>query len=145
MTITRIILLRGTPDGTQIAFSSDQNSSHSIHNIYVMDSDGTNVIQLTNDDNENRQPAWSPDGTQIAFSNGGSTGKEIYVMDSDGTDKIQLTNNTGDNWTPAWSPDGTQIAFSSDRFGDIEILVMDSDGTNVNRLLQTGYGPSWSN
>ena len=95
------------------------------------------------------QPAWSPDGTKIAYVSTGRTGYEIFVMNADGSNPVQLTNN-GDDEQPAWSPDGTKIAFWSDRyvadFGqhDREIYTMNAtDGSNQTRgyRLRPGRHP----
>jgi TolB protein len=88
-----------------------------------------------------RDPAWSPDGSMIAFSRGG----DIYVMNVDGGGLDQLTS-TADNNSPFWSPDGTLIAFSSHRTDDGDIWVMASDGSDQRRLT-TGPAndvqPAW--
>jgi Tol biopolymer transport system component len=62
-------------------------------------------------------PAWSPDGTRIAFMGGpdGPTEYDIWVMNADGSNPVQLTDSPGPDWWPAWSPDGTRIAFASVR------------------------------
>jgi WD40-like Beta Propeller Repeat len=90
-----------SPDGTKIAFTLlDPNSE-----IYVMNSDGTDQTNLTNDPNsEDQLPAWSPDGTKIAFARLASPGRYISVMDSDGSGRVDLTGPfTGDN-LPEWQP-----------------------------------------
>jgi len=82
-------------------------------NIYVMDADGQNVQQLTHGTAVDGEPAWSPDGTKIAFGRGYGEGKpEIYVMESDGSNQVNLTNNSYWDLYPSWSPDGKKIAFS---------------------------------
>jgi Tol biopolymer transport system component len=79
--------------------------------------DGSNPTQLTfSPDAQETWPAWSPDGTQIAYtSNADDDSQDIWVMDADGTNQTRLTVNTGVfDAFPEWSPDGTQIAFTSD-------------------------------
>ncbi len=105
-------------------------------------------IQLT-DQAANKEPAWSPDGAQIAFSSNRAGNYEIYVMDKDGSNKERLTE-TNQEFTddlPAWSPDGLRIAFSrSFRSGDsivTTIQVMDKDGSNGEPLTE-GKEPAWS-
>ena len=69
-----------------------------------------------------RQPAWSPDGTKIAFTSNRDGNYEIYTMNADGTGQTSLTNNAAYDFDPAWSPDGTKIAFTSDRDGNLRDL-----------------------
>jgi len=58
------------------------------------------VVLLTNNNKWDEDPAWSPDGSRIAFT----SGFEIYVMDADGSNAVNLTNNRFENRNPAWSP-----------------------------------------
>jgi Tol biopolymer transport system component len=81
-------------------------------------------------------PAWSPDGTRIAFYSERDGNAEIYVMNADGTDARRLTNSPADEGYPGWSPDGRSITFDSDRDGDFEIYAMNADGTNVQALTE---------
>ena len=92
-------------------------------------------------------PAWSPDGTQIAFDSDRDGNWEIYVMAADGSQPTRLTRNSAWDWFPAWSPDGTQIAFQSDRDGNHEIYVMAADGSQPTRLTRNSasdWSPAWS-
>ena len=111
---------------------------------------GSGVTKLTTDsDSWERNPAWSPDGTRIAFS--GPSG--IYVMNADGSSVTNLTDNSDLNQrNPAWSPDGTRIAFSFQTGQNIgpdpyAIYVMNVDGSDLTRLTnQTVWedAPAWS-
>ena len=132
-----------SPEGDRIAFVSARDKRSL--NIYVMDFDGQNLMQLTKE-SSNTEPAWSPDGTKIAFIRA-KRGTHVWVMDADGGNQMQLTH-LGSNYNPAWSPDGVRIAFvDTDRQGGSEIYAMDSDGNNQLRLthdLEEKDNPSWS-
>src|ERR1051325_2463927 len=101
----------------RIAFTSDNT-------IYTINPDGSALIKLTPSDNGflDRYPAWSPDGTKIAFGRGTlqTPSSKIFVMNANGSNATQLTDFAGDR-QPSWSPDGTKIAFVSHRDGNDEI------------------------
>ena len=143
-------LIQGRPVATArdsdgaILFTNDQDGDVE---IFVVNADGTNERQLTNDPHYDEKPSWSPDGTQIAFESDRDGDVEIFVMNADGTNVRQLTNDPHYDEKPSWSPDGTQIAFQSDRDGDLDIFVMNADGTNVRQLTNNTHRdatPSWS-
>ena len=90
-----------SPDGQQIAFTSDRDGNF---DIYVMNADGTNPINLTNHLAEDSSPAWSPDGTRIAFQSIRDGNFDIYVMAADGANPINLTNHPAEDSGPAWGP-----------------------------------------
>ncbi|MDA1306598.1 MAG: hypothetical protein O2917_04990 [Acidobacteria bacterium] len=102
---------------------------------------------------QNFLPAFSPDGTRIAFASSRDTSEkggrnfEIYTMRVDGTDQRRLTFHPGSDNSPTWSPNGQQIAFTSDRAGQNHLYIMSADGGPVTRL-PTGGGkidrPTWS-
>ncbi len=96
-----------SPDGKRIAFSAGRIAGES-HQIYVMDVDGRNRMQLTDDFVHKRLPSWSPDGRSIAYD-GDSV---IWRVDSGGENPRQLTWHFSDTH-PTWSPDSESIAFHS--------------------------------
>lgn len=132
-----------SPDERQIAFYRFQD-------IWLIDADGKNLINLTNDKVGNFAPAWSPDGRQIAYGSfppGDAVNvEEIYIMDSNGENKRRLTRAPGFDTEPAWSPNGKQIAFRSQRDNIPRIYLMNADGTNQRALTPPGiigFEPSW--
>ncbi len=112
--------------------------------IYVMDADGGNRVNLSNHPVHDEEPDWSPDGTKIAFvSDRNDDADQIYVMDSDGKNQTRLTDGPRKKMQPDWSPDSQKIAFTVwAGIGHIE--VMDADGENRVALEQNASGPSWS-
>ena len=106
--------------------------------------------RLTSNADYDDFPAWSPDGTQIAFASdrdsGDSSRLEIYVMRADGSDVRRLTFDEADDRHPAWSPDGSSIALTTNRDGNREIYVMDASGGSVTRVTDSpgaGDHPDW--
>jgi Tol biopolymer transport system component len=106
------------------------------------------VQQLTDSPDFELFPAWSPDGTQIAFNglHPSSRNTDVYVMNRDGSDVFQLTNTPRFDENPDWSPDGTQIIFQTERDGIFEIYVMNTDGSDQYPLAAhpgNDLWPSW--
>jgi len=140
MVILLAVGLEEAKAGSKIAFTSTRDAIPLVGRteIYVMNaSDGSNVTNLTNNPSSYEFfPAWSPDGTQIAFGSNRDFNGEIYVMNAaDGSSQTNLTNHSSGDLYPAWSPDGTQIAFMSSRDGNHGIYVMNAaDGSNVTNL-----------
>ncbi len=140
-----------SPDGKRIAFDHVL-VPRAESDIYAMDADGGNQINLTSAPGYDTRPAWSPDGERIVFaSNRGASefnNFDIYVMNADGTGITRLTDDPGFENDPAWSPDGERIAFirSTDK-GSFDIYVMNADGTgqtNITNHPAEDNGPQWS-
>lgn len=115
--------------------------------IYLMNADGSGQENLTNNNEHDGLPAWSPDGQQIAFMSARDGNMEIYLMNADGSGQKRLTENPANDYAPTWSPDGKQIAFASDRDGNTEIYTMNVDGsalTNLTRHPAVDSTPAWS-
>ena len=143
-----------SPDGRQIVYycndmydrCSDTDES-SFLDIYVANRDGSNVVNLTNSRAEDHEPAWSPDGTKLAYASKHSGNYDIYVMNADGSGLQRLMNNGADDREPTWSPDGTQIAFTRIMpNGNGDIFVMNANGgnqTNITNNPAADYQPDW--
>lgn len=128
----------------QIAFTSDRTGAYE---IYLMNSDGSNVRQLTFNTTDSYGPVWSPDGKRIAFSSSRTGNFDVYIMDADGSNVRDLTNNPADDYDPTWSSDSSRIAFVSTRSGKRDIYVMNVDGSasrNLTNNSATDWYPAWS-
>jgi Tol biopolymer transport system component len=135
--------LSWSPDGERIAFISDRDGDGE---IFIMDQDGSNIWQLTSNEDQDAWPAWSPQGDKIVFHSNRFGDYEIFTVNADTFEVVQLTSNLGISSEPAWSADG-RIAFTSDRTGDSELWVMAEDGGDQQQLTNVeGYdgGPVWS-
>jgi Tol biopolymer transport system component len=121
-----------SPDGRKLAFQSNRDGNAE---IFIMNSDGSDVVQLTKTDSAgNGAPDWSPDGKQILFVSGRDGNPEIYVMNADGTRVTRVTNHPGNDSDAEWSPDG-RIMFDRqvtvDGKQSEQLHVVNADGTNV--------------
>jgi len=123
-----------SPTCAQIAYTTDPNGRDQ---IVIMNADGSGARQLTSGATGVRHshPAWSPDGSRIAFmrdSVGGPLAWQIFVMNADGTGQTLVTQPHGYGWDdfPTWSPDGTEIAFASNRT-PIGTYIMNADGSGA--------------
>ena len=89
------------------------------------------------------QPAWSPNGKQLAYISKDDGNFEIYLVNRDGSGKVRLTNDAHSDGLPIWSPDGKWIAFRSDRSGKWVIYVMHPDGSSVTKVVDADVLPLW--
>jgi hypothetical protein len=137
----------------KIAYQLVRFSSQGVESkdISVMDADGSKPTQLTtSDDGWSSDPAWSPDGTQIAFSRLVDFGVplELWIMDADGSNPHRIPTGVS-SIIPAWSPDATKIAFTGlvgNSYADI--FTVGVNGGGVTNLTQTPSvsesSPTWS-
>jgi Tol biopolymer transport system component len=133
-----------SPDGSKIAFVSVRSG---LPQVWVMNSDGTNPVQLTFDPAPKGQlPDWSPDGTRIAYESLGTGNGDIYVMNADGGNPQRLTNTPQQEFGTAWSPDGSKIAFVrvlGTNLPDRAIFVANADGSGEYELGPGTRVPAW--
>jgi len=119
---------RFSPDGTRIAYTyqpnADSDHPDPITQIHVMNADGSGDRALATE-NAAFQPAWSPDGTRLVFSEVVDGRDDLSLMNVDGTGIERLTADAAADWAAVWTPDGSAILFNSDRDGPYHIHRLD--------------------
>ena len=141
---TRGANLRWSPQSTAIVYNSDHLDEN--HEIYVVDIEDKEITRLTDNAFVDRQPTWSPDGSQIAFSSDRTGLRQIFIMDADGGHVHQLVVTEDAATFPAWSPDGSQIAFQAGQENNRQIFISDLEG-NLQQVTDDSADnlfPRWS-
>ncbi len=111
--------------------------------------------QLTFDAGDKFQPAWSPDGSRLAYvapggtdQNGQDLGLDIWIADAQGGDAVNITRRRGDDFAPAWSTDGQRLAFTYDgrEDGVLQLYLIAPDGSDLRRISadQFEFSPAWT-
>jgi Tol biopolymer transport system component len=131
-----------SPDGTRIAFVSTRDGNPE---IYSMQSNGLNPVNLTNDPGDDDWPAWSPNGTRIAFASDRDGDLEIFSMSAaDGSNVTQHTANTTDDENPVWALDGVKLAYVAMSDGSADLWVLDDLGPRALTQDSHIWQPVWS-
>ncbi|MBT3270077.1 hypothetical protein HN371_23220 [Candidatus Poribacteria bacterium] len=138
--------------GSQIRLAWSPNGSRTLfrdgRDIMAMDPDGGNVAAVGPHPASDGQPAWSPDGTEIAFISNRDGDSALYRMDADGANPTRLHERGRDSW-PSWLSDGSAIVFASGPELDLsDIYMVQKDGGRSDRLtagamagMPTAFGP----
>ncbi len=142
-----------SPDGSRIAFngtSEELRNGSSVlrHGAFVVDKFGGDLQRLTNAYG-GRDPVWSPDGSQIAFTQHEPGGLgDLFVSDAIGRNLRRLTDGSDGVYGLTWSPDGSKIAFTSVTEGGWEIFMVVVDEADLRRLTHNQHeavtDPVWS-
>jgi formylglycine-generating enzyme required for sulfatase activity len=144
-TPTRLVTPTSTGGGGLIAFNSNRTGNNE---IYLINTDGSGLNQLTFNPADDRIPSWSPDGMEIAYQSNTDGDWEIYVLTLDDNRVRQVTSNTCNDYAPEWSPDGDRFVFYSDCDGNREIYTINVDASRREQLTQTeqkyNWFPNWS-
>jgi TolB protein len=137
---------RVSPDNSRVAFASLGKQGWSIR-MWSLDLGRLVAFPAGTAGNSNLTPAWSSDGSKIAFSSSRSGDPEIWITDAAGAPPHKITSFRGPDVAPTWNPrTNAQLAWVSGRTGLPQIYTMDQDGANVERLTDGGYAvsPSWA-
>ena len=131
--------------GARIVFASDRDATPGTYDLFVMNADGTNQVNITDTPTiDESYPAWSPAGGAIAFSRDG----DLYSVSPSGGALAQLTATAVTEIEPDWSPSAGQIVYRTGITGDDEIWKMNANGTGQVNLTNNGATveerPVWS-
>jgi TolB protein len=131
------------PTGKWLAFASTRDNEHT--NLYLQRTDGAAVVQLTAGSADDANPAFSPDGRQIAFASTRAGNWQIFLMTVDGKSVTQITTGPMQAIHPTWSPDGNRLAFAAlgSKSGQWELWTVNLQ-SNEKRMIGYGLFPNWS-
>jgi TolB protein len=137
---------RISPDNSRVAFATLGREGWSIR-MYSLELGRLVSFPAGTTGGSNQSPAWSADGSKIAFSSSRTGDPEIWVADASGGGPKRITYFKGPDVAPVWNPrTNAQLAWVSGRTGLPQIYTMDQDGANIQRMTDGGYAvsPSWS-
>jgi TolB protein len=137
---------RISPDNSRIAFATLGREGWSVR-MYSLELGRLVSFPAGTAGGSNQSPAWSADGSKIAFSSSRTGDPEIWVADASGSAPKRITYFKGPDVAPVWNPrTNAQLAWVSGRTGLPQIYTMDQDGANIQRMTDGGYAvsPSWS-
>jgi Tol biopolymer transport system component len=123
-----------SPDGRRIAFSSNRGGRYQ---IYIMDEDGTNVVQATHSENDAGEHTWFPEGSKIAFTESWERAFGRSYLASGRTDRL-LPKFAESNALPEFSPDGRRLGFTGKRLAGWDVFVADLATGDARRLTDGG-------
>lgn len=143
------------PETEKIVFVSKRDGNAE---IYIMNPDGSQQVNLTQHPAEDYDPAWSPNGKQVVFSSDRTEGVfDLYLMNPDGENVQKVFKDNEYRREPVWSPNGKHIAYAqADKqkairaFGarfapraEHTLYIAAPNGTSIEKLTK-GFEPSWS-
>lgn len=131
-------------DGRMVVFASTRHSARP--DLYMKSLDGVAVTQLTSDPASDVQPAFSPDGTRVAFASDRAGSWDIWILPLNGGPAVQVTRSPADEIHPSWAPGGDRLVYCSlSPTANQWELWMTSDASGGSRKF-IGYGlfPEWS-
>lgn len=126
--------------GEWIAFNSRMNGSA---DIYLVNTNGNDLIRLTTSSAHDLYPSWSPDGEFIVYQTNEGGDQELAIIEICNKKVTSLTRNTCNDWGPVWSPDGDWLAFYSDCDGERNIYKIRVDGSERTQSTFTSGSYSW--
>lgn len=133
-----------SPDGDQLAFGAADRDEN--FDVYVVGTDESGLTRLTTDPGDDYQPAWSPDGSTIAFRSTRDGRLWLMAPDGSGQDPLFSDETAAPAYDPSWSPNGTQLVYVSGDEGDVRVHIIGADGSGERQLTASTPAPraeSW--
>ena len=137
-----------SPDGQRVAFASNRSGAW---DLYFLDLLTGQTVQITEDEDYDGNPSWSPDGAWLAYEHYADGDQEIFIQPIDGSvDAVRISAGNGADYSPAWRPGAQQIAFISDRGGLSQIWLVDLEAEGDTRFTplvedaKVQNSPAWS-
>jgi len=130
--------------GGTLAFPMRHNGNS---DIYLLSQNSGNLLRLTFDAEEDRDPVWSPDGRTLAFASHRAKNWDLYMMDMTSGTVIRLTRSSDFEAGPTWSPDGKWLAYEGYQDNNLDIYLINVDTGETARLTKDEspeYSPAWS-
>lgn len=124
----------------EMAFTTNRNGDW---DIFVMESNGSDVRELIATGSNEGSPVYSPKGDRIAFNSNAGGNFDLYVADSDGSNIRQLTFTPENESFPSWSPDGKKIAYTLKMEYTRKLMIMDIKSGSVEVLFEHPSRAGW--
>ncbi len=138
-------LFAKAPTTTKILFTSTRDGGQ--RDVYIMNPDGTEQVNLTQHRAEDLEAVWSPTGEKILFTSDRGGARDLYVMNPDGSNVRRVFRFKTEEWRtdPTWSPNGKQFAYASIDWGRLKFaLHIAILGEQDSETLVEGSFPAWS-
>lgn len=133
-------VLAKAPTTAKIVFGASREGNR---DLYLMNTDGSEQINITNHPADDIYGAWSPTGEQILFASDRAGGYDLYLMDAGGQNVRRVFGKSAHREAPTWSPDGKQIAYTRREQGKRVIYIASIDSEKEERVA-IGSSPAWS-
>ncbi len=133
-------VLAKAPTTAKIVFGASREGNR---DLYLMNIDGSDQINITNHPADDIYGAWSPTGEQILFASDRDKGYDLYLMDPDGKNVRRVFGKSAHREAPAWSPDSKQIVYTRREQGKRVIYIASIDSKKEERVA-IGSTPAWS-
>ncbi|CAK0781144.1 Tol-Pal system periplasmic protein TolB [Gammaproteobacteria bacterium] len=130
-----------------VAAGPNRGRYNNSYTLQVADADGYNPQTILTSKEPLLSPAWSPEGTRLAYVSFENRHSAIYVQDLRTGRREAVASNPGTNSAPAWSPDGRRLAVSLSRDGNPEIYILDLTSRSLQRVTNNtaiDTEPAWS-